>query len=125
MTALTAAEIDRINQLGKKLRTGLRKVLDRLQITAQVTGAGSLAQIHFTERQVKDWRSAATGRTDLRAIFHLLLLEQGIFSATRAFFNISTPMGPTQVHKLVAASQNALTAMRPYIENTSPELIAG
>jgi glutamate-1-semialdehyde 2,1-aminomutase len=125
LSALTVAEIDRINQLGGKLRTGLREVLDELQITAQVTGAGSLVQIHFTDRHVKDWRSAATARTDLRAIFHLLLLEQGIFSATRAFFNISTPMGPTQVDKLVAASQNALTEMKPYIENAAPELIGG
>ncbi len=124
MNALTAAEIDRINELGKKLRTGLRKVLDSLQITAQIAGAGSLAQIHFTEHQVQNWRSAAIARTDLSAIFHLLLLEQGIFTASRACFNISTPMGTTQVDQLVTASQSALTTMRPYIERTSPELIS-
>lgn len=124
MNALTAAEIDRINQLGKKLRDGLRDVFNRLQITAQVIGAGSLAQVHFTEHQVKNWRSAATARTELSAIFHLLLLEQGIFTASRACFNISTPMGPAQVDNLLAASQNALTVMKPYIEQTSPELIA-
>jgi glutamate-1-semialdehyde 2,1-aminomutase len=125
LTELTASEIDRINRLGEKLRTGLRKVLDKLQITAQVTGAGSLAQIHFTDREVNDWRSAATARTDLRAIFHLLLLDKGIFSATRAFFNISTPMGTAQVDKLIDAAQSSLTQMRPYIENTSPEFISG
>jgi len=125
LTELTAAEIDRINRLGKKLRTGLRKVLDNLQITAQVTGAGSLAQIHFTDREVRDWRSAATAKTDLRTIFHLLLLEKGIFSATRAFFNISTPMGATEVDKFMDAVQSSLTQMRPYIENTSPGLISG
>ena len=125
LTELTVSEIDRINRLGKKLRTGLRKVLDKLQITTQVTGAGSLAQIHFTDREVNDWRSAATARTDLRAIFHLLLLEKGIFSATRAFFNISTPMGTAEIDKLIDAAQSSLTQMRPYIENTSPELISG
>jgi len=125
LTELTVSEIDRINRLGKKLRTGLRKVLDKLQITAQVTGAGSLVQIHFTDREVNDWRSAATARTDLRAIFHLLLLEKGIFSATRAFFNISTPMGTAEIDKLIDAAQSSLTQMRPYIENTSPELISG
>jgi glutamate-1-semialdehyde 2,1-aminomutase len=125
LTELTVAEIDRINRLGKNLRTGLRAVLDKLQITAQVTGAGSLAQIHFTDHAVKDWRSAATAKTDLRAIFHLLLLDKGIFAATRGFFNISTPMGATEVEKLLDAAQRSLTEMRPYIENTSPGLISG
>ena len=125
LTELTISEIDRINRLGKKLRTDLRKVLDNLEITAQVTGAGSLAQIHFTDREVKDWRSAATANIDLRTIFHLLLLEKGIFAATRAFFNISTPMGATEVDKLMAAAQSALTEMKPYIANTAPHLISG
>ncbi len=124
LTELTVAEIDRINRLGKKLRTGLRAVLDKLQITAQVTGAGSLAQIHFTDREVNDWRSAATARTDLRAIFHLLLLDNGIFAARRGFFNISTPMGATEVDKLMDAAHCSLTEMRPYIEKTSPDLIS-
>ena len=125
MKALTAAEIERINQLGQILRTDLREVFSGLQITAQVTGAGSLAQIHFTGHQVQNYRSAATARTDLSAIFHLLLMEQGIFTASRACFNISTPMGPAQIDNLVTASRNALTTMRPYIESTSPELITG
>ena len=125
LTELTVAEIDRINRLGKKLRTGLRTILDKLQITAQVTGAGSLAQIHFTDREVKDWRSAATAKTDLRTIFHLLLLEKGIFAAPRGFFNISTPMGATEVDKLMDAAQSSLTEMRPYIKTTAPGLISG
>ena len=124
LTELTVAEIDRINRLGKKLRAGLRTVLDKLQITAQVTGAGSLAQVHFTDREVRDWRSAAAARTDLRALFHLLLLDKGIFASTRAFFNISTPMGTTEVGKLLDAAQCSLAEMRPYIENTTPDLIS-
>ena len=125
LTELTVSEIDRINRLGKKLRTDLRKVLDKLEIKAQVTGAGSLAQIHFTDREVKDWRSAATAKVDLRTILHLLLLEKGIFCAARAFFNISTPMGEPEVNKLIDAAKRCLIEMRPYIENTSPHLISG
>jgi glutamate-1-semialdehyde 2,1-aminomutase len=124
LTELTVSEIDRINRLGGKLRTDLRNVLNELEITVQVTGTGSLAQIHFTDRQVKDWRSAATADLDLRTIFHLLLLEKGIFAATRAFFNISTPMGATEVNKLMVAVKSSLIEMRPYIENISPYLIS-
>ncbi len=67
LAGLTAAEIERINHLGEKLRSGLREVLGKLAITAQVTGAGSLAQIHFTEHKVNDWRSAATANTETSA----------------------------------------------------------
>ena len=125
LTELTVAEITRINRLGKKLRAGLRQILDTQHITAQVTGAGSLAQIHFTDRQVKDWRSAATARTDLRTVFHLLLMDRGIFAATRAFFNISTPMGEAEVDKLIDAAHSALNQMRPYIIDSAPHLISG
>ncbi|MGB5745874.1 MAG: aspartate aminotransferase family protein [Desulfobacterales bacterium] len=124
LTELTISEIDRINRLGEKLRSDLRKVLNELKITAQVTGAGSLAQIHFTDREVRDWRSAATASIDLRTIFHLLLLEKGIFTATRAFFNISTPMGATEVNKLTDAAKSSLIEMIPYFENISPHLIS-
>ena len=122
---LTEPEINRINQLGKKLRTDLRSVLEKLEIRAQVTGAGSLAQIHFTDQKVIDWRSAATARVDLRTIFHLLLMQQGIYAATRAFFSISTPMGGREVDKLTAAARSSLIEMRPYISKTAPDLISG
>jgi glutamate-1-semialdehyde 2,1-aminomutase len=125
LTELTVSEIDRINRLGQKLRTDLRKILDKRKITAQVTGAGSLAQIHFTKREVKDWRSAATARADLRAILHLLLLERGIFSASRAFFNISTPMRVNEIDTLITAAESSLVEMRPYIAAAAPDLISG
>ena len=125
LAELTAVEIERINRLGKNLRIGLRAVLGELAISAQVTGTGSLIQIHFTQSKVNDWRSAATASVELRTIFHLLLMEKGIFAATRAFFNISTPMGQTEVAKLIDAARDALIEMRPYIGQIAPELLAG
>ena len=122
---LTAVEIERLNGLGKKLRIELREVLAELAISAQVTGIGSLVQIHFTENKVKDWRSAATANVELRTIFHLLLMDKGIFAATRAFFNISTPMGQPEVTQLIEAAKGALIEMRPYIGQIAPELLAG
>ena len=125
LAELTATEIDRINRLGKNLRAGLRQVLDELAVTARVTGIGSLAQLHFTRSEVSDWRSAATANVELRSIFHLLLMESGIFTATRAFFNISTPMGKAEVEKLIEATRHALTEMKPLIGHMAPNLLTG
>jgi glutamate-1-semialdehyde 2,1-aminomutase len=90
-----------------------------------VTGAGSLAQIHFTDQPVIDWRSAATARVDLRTVFHLLLLDKRIFAAPRAFFNISTPMSAKEIDELTSGAESSLAKMRPYIEKTAPDLITG
>ena len=125
LTELTSAEIDRINHLGKKLRAGLRQVLNELGVTARVTGAGSLIQLHFTCSEVRDWRSAATANVELRNLFHLLLLENGIFAATRTFFNISTPMGDAEISKLIEAARAALSRLRPLIEKVAPDLLTG
>jgi glutamate-1-semialdehyde 2,1-aminomutase len=124
MNALTVSEIERINELGDRLRAKFSSVLEEVGIIAQVTGMGSLAQIHFTGQQVSDWRSAATGRIDIRSILHLLLMDRGVFIATRAAFNVSTAMGEQEIQKASEALKESLLEMRPYIEKASPDLIA-
>ena len=120
---LTASEIDRINKLGGKLRSIMTKALQETGIISQVTGTGSLAQIHFTKEEVVDWRSASTGRVDLRTMLQLLLLERGVFPAGRMMLNISTPMGEKEVEELGKALKSSLMEMKPYIEKAAPELI--
>jgi glutamate-1-semialdehyde 2,1-aminomutase len=120
---LTASEIERINKLGEILRAEFNSVLEGVGIYAQVTGMGSLAQIHFTKEKVKDWRGSSTGRLDIRTMVHLLLMEEGIFAATRGMFNISTPMGESEVKQAGTALRKCLVELRPYIEKAAPELI--
>src|SRR5215510_10434374 len=54
---LTRGEIARINQLGERLRNGLRRAF-AAGIDGQVTGIGSIARIHFTKEKVVDYRAA-------------------------------------------------------------------
>jgi len=123
MNLLTVDEIHRINKLGEKLRMHLDNVLEEVGIIGQVTGIGSLAQIHFTKEEVKDWRSAATARADIRGMLHLLLMNKGIFAAPRGMFNISTPMGEDEIMEVRTALAESLIELRPYIEKAAPELI--
>lgn len=123
MNELTISEIDRINELGEKLRMEFNKVLEEVGIISQVTGMGSLAQIHFTNQQVKDWRGAATGRLDIRELFHLLLMDKGIFAASRGMFNISTPMSEKEINEASTAVKSCLLELIPYIEKAAPMLI--
>ena len=120
---LTASEIDRINALGGKLRSTITKVLQEVGIISQVTGMGSLTQIHFTKEKVIDWRSASTGRLDLRTMLQLLLLGRGIFPAARMMLNVSTPMRENEIEELGKVLKSSLIEMKPYIEKAAPELI--
>lgn len=123
MNFLTVDEIDRINRLGEKLRMHFNNVLEEVGIIAQVTGIGSLAQIHFTKEDVKDWRTATTARVDMRAMLHLLLMDKGIFSAPRGMFNISTPMGEKEIMEVRTALRDSLIELKPYIGKMAPGLI--
>ena len=123
LNALTASEIDRINKLGAAMRGSFEHVLREVGIIGQVTGVGSLVQVHFTKEKIRGWRSAATGRVDIRSLLHLLLLDKGIFSATRCFYCVSTPMGEAEIEQAGAALRSALLDLLPYIEIRAPELI--
>ncbi len=124
MTELTPAAIERINGLGAKLRESFKKALQETGVVAQVTGIGSLSQIHFTASEVKDWRTASTARVDVRTLLFVMLLERGIFPAARGMFNISTPMGEKEVDEAGTALKSCLQELKPYLEKASPELIA-
>lgn len=124
LEALTAFEINRINELGGKLRGKFENVLEEVGIIAQVTGTGSLSQIHFTKEEVKEWRSAATARVDLRTMLQLLFMDRGIFPAARMMLNISTPMREEEIEEAAQALKSSLIELKPYIEKAAPELIA-
>jgi glutamate-1-semialdehyde 2,1-aminomutase len=123
MNELTRSEIDRINTLGEKLRTELETVLEEVGIVAQLTGMGSLFQIHFTKQEVKSWRELATERTDIQSMLHLLLLGRGIFATPRCGFYVSTPMTERETHEAKVAVRESLLELKPYIEKAAPELI--
>ena len=121
---LGKSEIDRINAYGKLIRARIRNISDQTGIICQVTGKGSLAQIHFTVHPVRDWRSAASARLDLRTLLHMLLLEKGFLIAPRGFLNISTPMSESEILQLADAVAESFSKMKPFVAKNVPELLA-
>jgi len=69
----------RLFALGEALRAGLRAALDEEGVTAQVQGDGPLAAVVFTDRNVIDYRSAATADRRRARAFLLGLFRRGIF----------------------------------------------
>ena len=121
---LSTEEIARINRLGERLGVGIRNVFARLKIKAQVTGIGSLQNLHFTPEPVVDFKTAQTGRKQLMHLVHLGLLRRGIFLPARGLFSISTPMTDKDIDTAVVAMDEVMTEMKPLIEQVWPDLVS-
>ncbi|MCL4559459.1 MAG: aspartate aminotransferase family protein [Chloroflexi bacterium] len=123
LDVLDQAAIDRLNLLAGKLIQGLREAFAQHGMRGQVTGAGSILNVHFTPQSVVNYRGAESSPEPLTRLLHLLLLERGIYTAKRGMLNISVPMAESDVQKAVEAFDDCLAVMRPAIAEAVPELL--
>ena len=121
---MTADTLDRINSLGWSLAESLQGILDELRIKAQIKGYGSLQQIHFTPEPVFTASTAYfTQDRDVLRLFHLSMMNKGVFIGSRGFYSISTPMSQAEVDKALEATAECLTELKPLIQEIAPQLI--
>jgi len=76
---------DRLESLGAELQAGLEKILSRRRAKARVQRVGSMWTLFFTEREVVDWESAASGDRERYGRFFHAMLERGIALAPSPF----------------------------------------
>ena len=109
MEKMTPAEYDRLATLGAHLREALAEALDGARIPGQVTGAGSLFQIHLHDRPIRDYRgSVPAGEERTRvATLHRGLMAHGIITAPSLMGCLSTPMGTMEIDAFVNAFTEA------------------
>jgi glutamate-1-semialdehyde 2,1-aminomutase len=110
---LTTDEIGRINQLGDRLRAGLERAANDAGYPARVTGLGSLCHIHQTRAPVRDYRTAASAERSAARLMHLDLLNNGVFTAARGTFTVSTAMQPADIDEVVDAFHEVVTGLKP------------
>ncbi|MBW1752469.1 MAG: aspartate aminotransferase family protein [Deltaproteobacteria bacterium] len=121
---MSAATLDRINSLGWLLAENLQKILDDLKIKAQIKGYGSLQQLHFTPEPVFTASTAYfTQDRDVLRLFHLSMMNKGVFIGSRGFYSISTPMSKTEINKALEATAECLSELKPLIQEIAPKLI--
>ena len=127
--AMTAFDIDenkRINELGVLLRKGFNQAFLQAGIKGQAMGVGSLTNILFTDNKVTNARhsiDAMLAAGGVSQLLHLLMLQNGISSASRLMYCTSTAMSEIEVEKAVAAMHESLAELRPYIERDRPQLL--
>lgn len=112
MNELTPEVFDRLDEQGGWLRSQLEELFADHRVPAHVTGMGSLFNVHFTDREPVDYRSARRGSSSERAHRFLLgMLNHGVLMAARGLGALCTPMGPAELRAFVGAADRALAGM--------------
>ena len=88
---MTPARFREINERGDRLRTLLRTRFLAERLDAQVTGVGSLFQVHLSDPEA------------LRR-FHLAMLVDGYYLAGRGLGALSTPMSEVELYGFAASA---------------------
>jgi len=110
MKTLDEQAIERLNELGDRLREEAADVAAGHELDVRVTGDGSMFQLHRTDRTVTEHESAAAGTDAFEDLF-LAMRNRGVFVAPRGMGNLSTPMGDEEVAEFVDALDDSLAAL--------------
>ena len=97
--------ISKLNGLGDKIREQLREIFEANGVDAQVTGAGSLFNTHFTKEEVKDANAAFKADRKKLVHYHLKLMENGVFFLPTHTGALSTAHSEADVQKLVSETE--------------------
>ena len=108
MEQLTPEVYRSLAEMTELLKQGIRDVCGEMEVPVQVTGLGSLFGIHFTDREVLNYRDIASGDYDLRDRMFLGLLNEGILMASNLVGSLSTATTEQDVGQFVAAFRTAL-----------------
>lgn len=117
MELLDEAAFARLDAMGEAVRSGINEAFRRQNIPGGAVGLGSLLKIHFTDKAVRDYRSAYMGEAESRrlAAFNLNLLNHGVLAASYGLMALSTPMTDADVQEIVSAVSNSLEALPPTV----------
>jgi glutamate-1-semialdehyde 2,1-aminomutase len=114
MELLDEAEFARMDDLGERLREGLRGALADEGIPGCVTGAGSLLRFHLVDRVVSDYRSSylSADEAELLSVIHKAFLDNGVLASNTGLMALSTPMNKETVAEILEAFTRSLRKTR-------------
>jgi glutamate-1-semialdehyde 2,1-aminomutase len=126
MPRFTPEECSRLNALGDRLRDGFNRAFEKTGVRGQAVGAGSLLNVHLTDRPLSNARDSLEGIFEagpMTHLLHLAMVRRGINSASRLMYCMSTPMGESEIDTATAALEDALIELRPGLESERPALL--
>lgn len=123
MKAYNQEAVDYVNGLGTLFKEGVLKIYDKLGLNMKISGAGSIYNILFTDKEVKNYRDVASAHEELNKVLYMSLLTKGVFDAERGMFCMSTDMTKEDIRFGLDTLETSLREMLPAIAEEAPELI--
>ena len=99
-----------LNARGDALRERLNVACLAAGAKLQFTGIGSMLAVHTTRRPIVTPADAAAGDRKVKELFFFDMLAAGIWLAHRGMMTLCLPMGDAECDKLVAATEEFLSA---------------
>ena len=123
MKAYNQQAVDYVNDLGALFKEGVLKIYEKLGLNMKISGAGSIYNILFTDKDVKNYRDVASAHEELNKVLYMSLLTKGVFDAERGMFCMSTAMTKEDIRFGLDTLETSLREMLPAIAEEAPELI--
>ena len=98
--------------VGEKLKTDLNEMFMRYQTPLQVTGIGTLLDIHAATGDIVRAEDAAKGDLRIKRLLFHFLLDEGIYIADRGFMALSLLIGENECAQLVKAIERFVLRYR-------------
>jgi glutamate-1-semialdehyde 2,1-aminomutase len=110
MQLLDRPAFERLDAIGQAVRDGINDAFRKAGVAGGTVGLGSLLKIHFTDRPIRDYRSAymSDEETKRQAVFNTGLLNRGVLAAGYGLMALSTPMTDADVDAIIVAAGGAL-----------------
>ena len=110
----TPEAADDLNARGDRLRERINNVFGQYGVAMQMLGQGSLNVIHVHGRPVRRPEDI-TNDPQLQALFHLEMLERGIYLARRGLSALCLPLEDKDVDRFVQAVDDFCQVYRPLL----------
>lgn len=123
MRAYNQEAVDYVNGLGTLFKEGVLKIYDKLGLNMKISGTGSIYNILFTDKEVKNYRDVASAHEELNKVLYMSLLTKGVFDAERGMFCMSTAMTKEDIRFGLDTLETSLREMLPAIAEEAQELI--
>ncbi len=115
---LSPAAIAALNARGDALRDRLNALVADRGLAMTFSGLGSIMALHFRPGPITDPRQSEDEDPRLKRLFHLAMLERGIYLTPRGMIVLSLPMGDPEIAALTSAVED-------YLDEYGPLLSAG
>jgi glutamate-1-semialdehyde 2,1-aminomutase len=112
----TPSAAEDLNTRGDRLREAMNAVFRRRGVAMQMLGQGSLNVVHVHGRPVRRPKDIAND-PKLQALFHLEMLERGIYLARRGLSALCLPLEDADVDRFVEAVDDFCAVYRPLLLN--------